>query len=103
MMAPDRPTESEGGRFPSQEALDQLRAALSGYIADGTSEKAVCDALGALAREAHDRKLYAEHMLIAFKQVWTAMPEVMSIPSEADRKRMLSRVVKLCIDSYYKR
>ena len=103
MMAPDRPTESEGGRFPSREALDLLRAALSRYIADGTDEQAVCEALGALALEAKDRKLYAEHMLIAFKRVWNEMPEVLSISSEGQRKETLSRLVKLCIDSYYTR
>ena len=102
-MAPDRPTESDGGRFPSREALDLLRAALSGYIADSTEEAGVCEALGVLAREAQDRKLYAEHMLIAFKRVWAEMPEVMSIPAEVDQRRLLSRLVKLCIDGYYKR
>lgn len=102
-MAPDRSDESEGGRFPSREALDLLRSALSRYIADSTNEEPVCAALGTLAREAQERKLFAEHMLIAFKRVWSEMPEVMSVPSEVDRKRMLSRLVKLCIDSYYKR
>jgi hypothetical protein len=102
MMAPDRPTESEG-RFPSREALDRLRAALSRYITDGSDERPVCDALSALALEAKDRKLYAEHMLIAFKRVWNEMPEVLSISSETQRRETLSRLVKLCIDSYYTR
>ena len=100
-MAPDRPTESEGGRFPSREALDLLRAALSRYLVDATDEGPVCEALETLALEAKERKLYAEHMLIAFKRVWSEMPEVMSISSEAQRKAMLSRLVKLCIDTYY--
>ena len=42
-------------------------------------------------------------MLIAFKRVWNEMPEVRAIPDEADRKRLLSRLVKLCIDAYYNR
>jgi hypothetical protein len=102
MMAPDRSDES-GGRFPSREALELLRASLSRYIRDGSDEQPVCDALAALAREAQDRKLYAEHMLLAFKRVWGEMPEVLTIPSELDRKQMLSRLVTLCIDTYYKR
>src|SRR5215210_1451153 len=101
MMAPDRSNESEGGRFPSQEALQQLRQSLSRYLRDSSDEGPVCEALGVLAREAYDRKLYAEHMLIAFKRVWTEMPEVQTMSSDADRKQMLSRVVKLCIDTYY--
>ena len=101
MMAPDRSNES-GGRFPSPEALDLLRGSLSEYIRKGDDDR-VCDALTALAREAQERKLYAEHMLIALKRVWNEMPEVQAIPVEAERKRMLGQLVKLCIDTYYKR
>ena len=100
-MAPDRSNES-GGRFPSREALDLLRGSLSRYFAD-TDEQPVCDALTALAREAQERKLYAEHMLIALKQVWSEMPEVQALPDDAERKRVLGRLVKLCIDTYYRR
>jgi hypothetical protein len=103
MMAPDRSNESEGGRFPSREALERLRGSLSRYVTDGGDEQPVCEALAVLAREAQDRKLYAEHMLIAFKQVWGEMPEVAAIRDDSERKRLLARVVKLCIDSYYKR
>ena len=103
MMAPDRSNESDGGRFPSRESLDLLRAALSRYIADGADEEPVCDALATLALEARDRQLFAEHMLIAFKRVWGDMPEVQAIPADAERKRLLSHLVKLCIDTYYKR
>jgi hypothetical protein len=102
MMAPDRSNES-GGRFPSGEALELLRDSLSQYIRNSGDERPVCDALTALAREAQERKLYAEHMLIAFKKVWNEMPEVQAIPAEAERKRMLGQLVKLCIDTYYKR
>jgi hypothetical protein len=101
MMAPDRSNES-GARFPSPAALDQLRSSLSEYIRNGDDER-VCVALTALAREAQERKLYAEHMLIALKQAWNEMPEVQAIQTEAERKRMLGQLVKLCIDSYYKR
>ena len=102
-MAPDRSNESGGERFPSVGALTLLRGALSRYVKDADDEQPVCDALTVLAREAQERKLYAEHMLIAFKRVWNDMPEVQAIPAEAERKRLLSRLVKLCIDTYYKR
>lgn len=102
MMAPDRSNES-GGRFPSQEALELLRGSLSRFISAGGDEEAVCEALSSLAREAAERQLYAEHMLIALKRVWGELPEVQAIPTDAERKRLLARVVKLCIDSFYKR
>lgn len=102
-MAPDRSNESGGERYPSREALALLRGSLSRYVAEDGDEQPVCDALNVLAREAQERKLYAEHMLIAFKRVWSEMPEVQAIPAEAERRRLLDRLVKLCIDTYYKR
>lgn len=102
MMAPDRSDESEGGQFPSPESLEILRAALSRYLATG-DEKPVCAALDVLAREAHERKLYAERMLVAFKRVWADMAEVQAMPSDKERRRLLDRLVKLCIDAYYSR
>ena len=102
MMAPDRSNDSEGGQFPSRESLELLRTALSGYLAT-RDEKPVCEALGVLAREAQARKLYAERMLVAFKRVWSDMAEVQAVPSEKERKRLLDRLVKLCIDAYYAR
>ena len=101
-MAPDRTSDSEGGQFPSPAALEALRAALSRYVAAG-EEKPVCEALGVLAREAQERKLYAERMLVAFKRVWSEMAEVQAMPSDKERKRLLDRVVRLCIDAYYAR
>ena len=100
MMAPDRSNESEAGQYPSNESLETLRRALSGYIAN-REEKPVCDALTVLAREAQERKLYAERMLVAFKRVWGEMPEVRALASEKERKRLLDRLVRLCIDAYY--
>jgi hypothetical protein len=102
MMAPDRSNES-GGRFPSRETLELLRATLSRYVRDGGDEQPVCEALVGLAKEAHERKLYAEQMLIAFKQVGSEMPDVQAIPQETERKKVLAKLVKLCIDTYYKR
>jgi hypothetical protein len=103
MMAPDRSNESEGGRFPSPEALSMLRSALSLYLRGDSDDAPVCDALGVLAREARERKLYAEHLLIAFKRVWADMPELASIPNETERRRLLDHLVKMCIDMYYAR
>lgn len=102
-MAPDRSNEFEGGRFPSRESLEMLRSALSRYVRGPTDDVQVCEALAVLAKEASERKLYAEHMLIAFKRVWAEMPEVQAIPNEKERQRLLDHLVKLCIDAYYKR
>ena len=85
-------------RLPKPDSLKPHRIAIN-----GGDEQPVCDALTVLAREAQERQLHAEHMLIAFKRVWGDLPEVHAIPTDAERRRMLDRVVKLCIDTYYKR
>ena len=101
-MAPDRSDESEGGQYPSHESLAALRTALSEYIV-ARDERPVCDALAILAREAQERKLYAERMLLAFKRVWADLPAVKAIPTEKERRQMMDRLVRLCIDAYYLR
>lgn len=100
MTAHDRSHGSNGGRFPSDETLAILRDALARCLAGEIDESGVCDALGVLAREAQERQLRAEAMLIAFKRIWNEIPTTLE-PRE--RQAMLDRLVRLCIDSYYKR
>lgn len=104
MMATNRSNGSNGERFPSPATLKQLRTALARYVASGSAdEQSVCDALAVLAEEAQARQLRAEAMLIVFKEVWAELPEANAITDRAERDRLLDRVVRLCIDSYYQR
>jgi hypothetical protein len=103
MMAPDRPQEPNGGRYPSRTTLELLRTALGHYLGGAIGDEQVCDVLAVLAREAQERQLHAEHMLVAFKQVWNDMPQVHAIRNTEERKRLLDHLVKLCIDAYYAR
>jgi hypothetical protein len=103
MMAPDRSRESNGGRYPSRATLELLRAALARYLHGAINDEQICDALEVLAREAQERQLHAEHMLIAFKTLWNDLPEADRVRDPAERKSLLDHLVKLCIDTYYKR
>jgi hypothetical protein len=103
MMAPDRFDEPNGGRYPSRQTLELLRAAFARYLGGDRDDERVCEALAILAREAQDRRLHAEHMLVAFKRVWNDMPELMAVRDVDERKRLLDHLVKLCIDAYYGR
>jgi hypothetical protein len=103
MMASDRSRDSNGGRYPSRQTLELLQAALVRYLTGPTDDEQVCEALEALAREAQDRQLHGEQMLVAFKQAWNALPEVERIGDPGARKNLLDHLVKLCIDTYYKR
>ena len=96
----------EDGRFPSDDARAALQAALGGFVRHGgrpADEEAVCDVLRRLAGEAHERQLHGEHLLVAFKRVWSEMPEVRALRETGERQRLLDRLVTLCIDTYYRR
>jgi hypothetical protein len=103
MMATDHSREGNGGRYPSRATLDLLRASLARYLSGEIDDEQVCHALDVLAREAQDRQLHGEHMLLAFKDAWHDMPEVERIRDPSERRRLLEHLVKLCIDAYYKR
>lgn len=104
MMTPAHSNGPGDGPFPSDEVLARLRESLVAYLTDGQTaerEATVCEALGALAQEARDRRLHGEHVLLAFKGVWNQMAEVEAIRQAAERQRLLNRLVTFCIDIYY--
>ena len=106
MMVAAHFDEREDGRFPSDDARTELQGALGAFVRSGGSpadEEAVCVALRRLASEAHARQLHGEHLLVAFKRVWSEMPEVRAFREAGERQRLLDRLVTLCIDAYYRR
>jgi hypothetical protein len=106
MMVAAHFDEREDGRFPSDEARAELQAALGAFVRSGggaADEEPVCAALHRLADEAHERQLHGEHLLVAFKRIWSEMPEVRALREAGERQRLLDRLVTLCIDAYYRR
>ena len=101
MMSPHR-SHDDGGRYPSHETLELVRRALAWYLSGAIDDDQVCEALATLAAEAQERKLNAEHMLVAFKATWSELPEVRAIRDPAERRRLLDHLVSFCIDAYYK-
>ena len=106
MMVAAHSDEHEDGRFPSDEARAELQAALGAFVRGGgrsEGEDAVSRALKRFADEAHERHLHGEHLLVAFKRVWSEMPEVRAFREAGERQRLLDRLVTICIDAYYRR
>jgi hypothetical protein len=81
--------------------LDALRAALSQYLVDETTADGVRDVLIHLATEAREKAILPEHLLIALKDVWSALPGVRNMPETAEQVRLLQRVVTMCIKEYF--
>ncbi|HEY8684006.1 MAG TPA: hypothetical protein VIO57_00205 [Chloroflexota bacterium] len=54
-----------------------------------------------VTREAHDRDIKAEELLVIFKQLWIALVESLR-PQNADQyERVRQSLVTLCIQAYY--
>jgi len=81
--------------------LEALRAALSQYLIDDTSSNQLRDVLMRVATEARERGILPEHVLIALKNVWSALPEVRNTQATTQQIRLLQRVVTMCIKEYY--
>jgi len=106
MMVAAHQDEGHDERFPSDAVRADLQAALAAFVRNGgepADEGAVHAALQRMAAEAHERALHGEQLLVAFKRVWSEMPEVRAFREAGARQRLLDRVVTLCIDAYYRR
>ncbi len=60
-------------------------------------------ALTAMCVDARARALRPEQLLIALKETWPTLPEVRALPAGEPRTALLSRVIGLCLDEYYRR
>ena len=86
----------------SLESVSALRAAFRLHLA-GPSEAAAGEvgvALSRICAEARANQIPSERLLVAFKGIWSDLPEVRELPPHeaADEVRDL---VTLCIERYY--
>lgn len=97
MMADD---STPGRPTLPDESVALLREALIAYLAAGETE-ALDRALRRIAEDAREHRMHAEHLLMALKEVWYALPEIRNGGEHDERERMLQRVVTQCIRAYY--
>ena len=99
MMAYDSsPTPPPG---LSEQTIARLRAALAAYAEEPVETTELRATLCSLAREARQKHIRAEHVLIALKEVWNDLPEVRSAHEPKEQIRALQQLVTLCIKEYY--
>lgn len=95
--------EDGNDRFPSPETVALVESTLTAFL-DGTADDSrVCRVFALLADEADARQLRAEGVLVALKRIWNELPQVRALRDSQRRDQMLTRLVRLCIDSYYRR
>lgn len=99
---PSSPPARDVDNILSPAATQALREAFRHHLAN-PSEPAAADvtaALGRVCNEARRERIPAERLLVAFKGIWSSLPEVRQMPPHqaADEVRNL---VTLCIERYY--
>ena len=96
------PLPRDAAEILSPESAVALRDAFRQHLAHRSPSAAdeVSAALGRVCVEARREQIPAERLLVAFKSIWSALPEVRQMPPHqaADEVRDL---VSLCIERYY--
>ena len=59
-------------------------------------------ALRRVADEARSKRMHAEQLLVALKDVWYALPPVQKTSETEAQSRTLQRIITLCIREYYR-
>lgn len=80
-------------------ALARLRDAAGAYAADGDAAP-LRDVVRVLAADAAARGMRAEELVIAFKQLWTSVPELHPLRRQA--RGIVDELVTLCINEFYR-
>ena len=86
----------------SDRALGAVRDALVRSLqASAEPTEEVRSALNALAREARERGVPPEQLLVVLKRIMHDLPEIRDAEPPADQASTLQRVVTLCIKEYF--
>jgi len=85
----------------AQETVALVRDELSRYIAGAAESDGLSFALSRAAREAREKRILAEQLLVTLKDVWFALPQVQG-SDPTMRGYMLQRVITMCIQEYYR-
>jgi hypothetical protein len=85
----------------ADETIDAVRIALIEYVDAPSRGERLGTALHMMAREARDRSILPERLLIVLKDIWYSLPSVRAMKEQEDQVRLLQRVVTMCIKEYY--
>lgn len=98
MMAFDR-TPSRPTLAP--ETLAALTNALATSMEQGNHADGLRELLYTAAREARDKGIQAERLLLILKEIWYSLPAVSNAPSSMAEQALLQELISHCIQQYY--
>jgi hypothetical protein len=81
--------------------VEALRAALARSITNGNHADDLRDLLCHTAAEARGKGIRAEHLLIALKDIWFSLPELVDRSANDVDNALLQELISRCIQEYY--
>ena len=81
--------------------IEALRVALARSITNGNHEDTLRDLLCRTAIEAREKGIHAEHLLIALKDIWFSLPELVDRSANDVDNALLQDLISRCIQEYY--
>jgi hypothetical protein len=87
----------------SNETQAMLLEALERFVAGGGDDGALGDALRTVTREARERQVSPEQLMIAFKALWDRLPAVQATGDPRMRARLRERLITASIREYFAR
>jgi hypothetical protein len=82
--------------------MKELRAALADQLKqpDGPTS-ALADVLKRVGKEAHQKNVPPEELIVIFKQLWNSLAESLRPQNPDQYENVRQRLVTLCIQAYY--
>ena len=100
-MAPDQPYQPNP-RSLSAETTAALRDAVMRHLEwGGDGDASLGHAVSIVVAEARQRDMRAEELILAFKNLYDALPEPKSAVARAEQAHLRERLVTACIRAYY--
>jgi hypothetical protein len=101
MMAYDSRSTPERRRLSEETITELRRAVLLLWTAPRSADGPLGSAMDGLVREARDRALRAEEVLLEVKSVLSALPELEAPERRMESARFREQLITRCIKAYY--
>jgi hypothetical protein len=85
----------------SPEVVAALRHALRAHLATGSVDGELKNALRSAGKEARERRIAPERLLVQLHQIWDDLLDDRAIGTRQDRQKLLGRVITMCLEQYY--
>ena len=101
-MSPDSPQQPQSRELSTQTTATLRAAVLHHLERSGDGDASLGRAVAAVVAEAREREMRPEELILAFKNLYDALPEPSSAVARAEQMQLRERLVTACIRAYYR-